>query len=467
MNKYFSFKFILKTKVIQIPSNFRFVNDVNPSILKILTSTQKYNVKSNVNEDIFQSFINHWINNQTPNITFENLSQFIELSEEFQRMEDIVQIFQKNVEKYHINDLNKKNDTLREKSKEKVHNLGEKKQQYNKILHTLFKNNKIDSYFRFLEVKKDLYNACKNENVQRIFLLTRKNIKHKKSGLSLVLDEEKMEAYVFNCNVANGDIIIPQSISYKLKNFDITTIVEDSFKNSKDIRSIQFPKNSKLNIIEKSSFFQSSFEKIVIPSSVSVIDDFAFCECNQLRIVEFDENSQLQKIGKCAFCKSSIEKILMPSSLKQIGDFAFANCEHLKKVEFASNSNLNSIGNYAFSFTTIEHISIPSCVAELQEGWLCGNSNLIDINVLPSEKQYIALFDNKYIVGKSDNNSNNYDVLLFTKQSIQDAIIPSFIKRVAPYAFGGCAKLKSIEFSKDSNLKEIDKNAFINSIKCC
>ena len=57
-------------------------------------------------------------------------------------------------------------------------------------------------------------------------------------------------------------------------------------------------------------------------------------------------------------------------------------------------------------------------------------------------------------------------VLLFARRDITSAVIPSYITRIAPKAFCGCASLWSVQFeSSESNsscLKEIGCKAFCN-----
>lgn len=64
---------------------------------------------------------------------------------------------------------------------------------------------------------------------------------------------------------------------------------------------------------------------------------------------------------------------------------------------------------------------------------------------------------------KSDTNSNNYDTIVFANRNIKRANIPKTIKHIDSCAFENCEKLKSIEFSEDSELLTIGSNAFSNT----
>ena len=73
----------MNQNTFEIPSGFRFLNDADPFICAELIKNKKYIVKSNVNEDIFQSFINYWVYKDIPIFNHENLLQYEELSQEF------------------------------------------------------------------------------------------------------------------------------------------------------------------------------------------------------------------------------------------------------------------------------------------------------------------------------------------------------------------------------------------------
>lgn len=68
--------------------------------------------------------------------------------------------------------------------------------------------------------------------------------------------------------------------------------------------------------------------------------------------------------------------------------------------------------------------------------------------------------DNKIIVGKSDPRSNVFDTIIFANRDIERAIIPKHIKYITKCSFEHCKRLKTIEFSKDSELISIGFYAF-------
>lgn len=86
-----TYKLILNTKIFEIPSFFRRISKINENIYRILVKNLKYYIESNVNDDVFQSFINYWINKEIPDITPANFHEYYQLSQEFDLMNDLIQ----------------------------------------------------------------------------------------------------------------------------------------------------------------------------------------------------------------------------------------------------------------------------------------------------------------------------------------------------------------------------------------
>ncbi len=68
-----------------------------------------------------------------------------------------------------------------------------------------------------------------------------------------------------------------------------------------------------------------------IPDSVTVISDWAFCECISLKKIEIPDS--VSEIGEGAFYScSSLEEIVLPDSVVKIDDTAFRGCSSLKRI---------------------------------------------------------------------------------------------------------------------------------------
>ncbi|KAK8836023.1 hypothetical protein M9Y10_040223 [Tritrichomonas musculus] len=86
--------------------------------------------------------------------------------------------------------------------------------------------------------------------------------------------------------------------------------------------------------------------------------------------------------------------------------------------------------------------------------------------VISPLNSHFKFIDNKYLLGKSDENTDEFDILLFASREIEEISIPSNAKKICEYAFENCNYLTTVEIKADSNLHTIGEEAFsCSSIK--
>ena len=121
---------------------------------------------------------------------------------------------------------------------------------------------------------------------------------------------------------------------------------------------------------------------------------------------------------------------------------------------------------------------------ELKEGWCSDTEKLRRIIISPFNGQFIFKED-KYLIGKSNQNNDEFDKLLFVRRDIKKISIPQNIKiiesfsfsdskieeifippsvtKICENAFYGCENLRKVEIPTNSNLQTIEKCAFSKS----
>ncbi|KAK8897364.1 hypothetical protein M9Y10_015308 [Tritrichomonas musculus] len=167
----------------------------------------------------------------------------------------------------------------------------------------------------------------------------------------------------------------------------------------------------------------------------------------------------------------TIKNAKIPSTIKYISSYAFSNCfryklEHISTlfyffIEIPEDSQIVSFGKESFSCCSIKKIFIPANFESFGYNCYSGADYLTDIKISPHNKNFkYADKDSKLIIGKSDPNSDNFDILIFANLSIEKAIIPSTIKIISPHAFSRCKNLRTIEFAKNSCLETIGDYSF-------
>lgn len=206
----------------------------------------------------------------------------------------------------------------------------------------------------------------------------------------------------------------------------------------------------------------SDISEVFIPSSIKIIGSFAFNNCSNFLEVKFQNDSKLEIIGKSAFSMTQINSIKIPASVKQIGKHAFYSCRKLKSIDFDENSKLEKMPKKILVRSGIESLTIPKNVEIFEDKWNKDAYHLKDLNI-SKENQNLSYLDDKHkiVIGKTNLMKDEFDVLIFSSVSIQQAFIPSTIKYIKPYAFANCNKLKNIEFSEDTKIETFEHSLFI------
>ena len=198
--------------------------------------------------------------------------------------------------------------------------------------------------------------------------------------------------------------------------------------------------------IPAQAFYNSNlFGDLVIPNSVTTIDDYAFYYCTNLNGSLTLSNS-LKTIGTSAFywCLGLKGNLTLPDSVTTIGDNAFCNC-----YKFTGNltipNSVSTIGNGAFyncwGFTG--NLTIPNSVTTIDVSAFQKCSGFTGSLILPNSVTTIG--DNAF-----DGCSGFTNLKLSEKLSI------------IPFgAFSGCTNLSG-ELVIPASVKEIGREAFSN-----
>lgn len=223
-------------------------------------------------------------------------------------------------------------------------------------------------------------------------------------------------------------------------------------------------KNKKFILIDKSFliqldsillFVRRDIESVILPSNIKKIAKSAFEGCFQLNSIDFELSPEIEYIDDKAFNNcTNLQTILnFPSTIKRIGRSAFSNCHKIEFLNLNENSKIEKICKNAFKSTSINELCLPRSLNYLEEGWCSETKKLTDLTV-SSENENFSYKNNVFLIDLKNN------VLLFASRDVNEAVIPSDIKRIGDSSFSNCKKLKSVTFSEDSKIEEIGHSAF-------
>ena len=221
----------------------------------------------------------------------------------------------------------------------------------------------------------------------------------------------------------NGELVIPNSI---------TSIQDYAFQDCKNLTSVIIPNS--VESIGKYAFYRcSSLQSIIIGNNVISIGDSAFNECTSLTSVTIPNS--VTSIGSSAFAKcTNLASATISSNVTNIGTYNFSGCSNLTSVIIPNG--VISIGTGAFSNCTsltsiglkgsAASIEIPDSVTSIGLSAFSGCSSLTSV-ILPDSVESLG----------TENTFKNCT-------NLTSVIIPNSVTNIGTSVFDGCTSLTSI-----------------------
>lgn len=316
------------------------------------------------------------------------------------------------------------------------------------------------------------------------------------------------EAKIFERNDdMPNDVVIPNSVSYKGKNYTVTSIPEGFFADNTDITSVTLPNTitnipvnlfksctslrsvnipTSASIISRYSFYEcAALETLTIPASVTTIDFYAFDECTGITSLTIeDATTPLEIKGNSndenQFSNFKLQSLYLGRNVKynkntysqyKYGS-PFAYQTELQQLTIGPK--VTEIGPRMFYNTGITELTIPANVTKMENAAFSFNSNLTRIEFVASDTP--LTFENTdrggfYYCSKLNTIDMNRNITFnhidsesysygspFSSCPIQELNIGEKVTEIAPYTFHKANKLTSITLPK--SITNIGENAF-------
>lgn len=250
------------------------------------------------------------------------------------------------------------------------------------------------------------------------------------------------------------------------------------FSWTRDLTSLSIPDS--VTRINNSAFFNSNITQIFIPSSVKIIEPYAFNFSKFLTTITVDENNPYLKsidgnlyskdgtilvsyaIGKpdtsfvipesvqtietnAFYNATNLTSIILPSNLKRINRAAFYNCSNLESIII--NEGVETIEDDVFSScTSLASITFPSTLTHLGSRIFndCQSLTSIDLSktkITTLEKNSFEILNSlQSLFLPSTLTTIKYSVINMCPELVS-LIIPVSVTEMAEFAIGYCEKL--------------------------
>ena len=285
-----------------------------------------------------------------------------------------------------------------------------------------------------------------------------------------------------NPNKYQGEVAIPESVTYEGEKYSVTGIGGSAFYGCSSLTSVNTP-NSVTSIGEYAFYYCSSLTSVSIGNSVTSIGYGAFYECRSLTSVTIPNS--VTSIGSSAFygC-SSLTSVTIPNSVTSIGYNAFQSCSGLTSVTIPNSvtsirddafmncsglisvtipNSVTSIGDNAFrNCSGLTSIDIPNSVTSIGYNAFSGCSGLTSVTI-PNSVIGIggsAFADCSSLTSVSIGNSviSIGNQAFYKCRNLTSVTIPNSVTSIGESAFSECSRLTSVTIG--NSVTSIGNSAF-------
>lgn len=277
------------------------------------------------------------------------------------------------------------------------------------------------------------------------------------------------------------EVVIPKNLTY----------APNIFAGSENLKKVTFEDG--ITVIPASILAGTSVEEVHLPSSVEIIDSYAFSENKYLKKINLKDG--VKAIHSGAFSgNGSLAQVDLPDTLEYIADYAFSGTGSLASIDLPASvkqigysafydsgltsinlpANLESIDYHAFYSTRLSEVKLPASLKYLGWGAFSNIDSLkkVEVNSNIETSHYSNYWSSPFEsspltdITIKDGVTVVADRMFEGQSGIASLTLPSSLLEVRPYAFtgigieslslpAGLQKLGTHSFARSSNLKSV------------
>ncbi len=271
--------------------------------------------------------------------------------------------------------------------------------------------------------------------------------------------------------------------AYAKENFEDGLLYAGQYLLDSDILAL--PDNTSVKdgttLIASFVFYNSNIQSVSLPSSLKIINDYAFYNCESLTAVNIPEG--VTDIENSAFYNcTALEAVSLPSTLETIGINCFSGCESLTSLDVPESitelpsgmlSGCKSITTFeikdtvsyvdsAFSYSGLKSIHIPASVVMMSALAFADCSELASITVDSNNKWYFA--EDNVLFEKSFINGSIELIRIPCDESFDSYVVPEDVVTISFDALSGNSTLKHLTLGSKVKIFWPDDSPGLESI---
>lgn len=268
---------------------------------------------------------------------------------------------------------------------------------------------------------------------------------------------------------------------------NVTQIGNNAFNYCNSLANVTFEDGddktkSKLTKIGNYAFaYYNVLESITLPVKLQELGDDAFYSCKSLKSVEF-LGTDVKKIGTMAFGITALEEFTFPTyivsnkptAFTTIGHSLFYDCANLKTVNLGKSVKTVINSNYSI-FRGCKSIETITVDAENENMMVDPTGKmLVNKKTKKVEEEDVLYYDNiLYYFGNLEAEAEGVFDLTESEiveisggafsgdNGILEVKLPKSLTKVGNYAFNESPTIKKVEFSQDTDAKEVELGTYV------